>query len=157
MAQAVAMTMVIAAAMLVMGACDRKPVMAHSAFVHLPNDGWQRTMPLSFSPEYDDSAARYDVTLAVRHNNSYRYSNLSLVVDVIAADSAVSRKQVNMVLADGYGNWTGGGFGTLYQVTEPVALGISPNQAHSVVVWQAMNDCDTLRGLADVGIITKPL
>ena len=157
MAQAVAMTIVIAAAMLVMGSCDRKPVMAHSAFVHLPNGGWQRTMPLSFRPEYDDSAARYDVTLAVRHDNSYRYSNLSLVVDVIAADSTVSRKRVNMALADGYGNWTGGGFGTLYQVTEPVALGISPVDARSVVVWQAMNGCDTLRGLADVGIITKPL
>ena len=64
MAQAVAMTIVIAAAMLVMGSCDRKPVMAHSAFTHLPNGGWQRTMPLSFRPEYDDSAARYDVTLA---------------------------------------------------------------------------------------------
>ena len=72
MAQAVAMTIVIAAAMLVMGSCDRKPVMAHSAFTHLPNGGWQRTMPLSFRPEYDDSAARYDVTLAVRHDNSYR-------------------------------------------------------------------------------------
>ena len=157
MAQAVAMTIVIAAAMLVMGSCDRKPVMAHSAFTHLPNGDWQRTMPLSFRPEYDDSAARYDVTLAVRHDNSYRYSNLSLVVDVIAADSTVSRKRVNMALADGYGNWTGGGFGTLYQVTEPVALGVSPVDARSVVVWQAMNGCDTLRGLADVGIITKPL
>ena len=157
MAQAVAMTIVIAAAMLVMGSCNRKPVMAHSVFLHLPNEGWQRTMPLSFRPEYDDSTARYNVTLAIRHDNSYCYSNLSLVVDVIAADSTINRQRVNLALADGYGNWSGGGFGALYQVTQPIAHDISPVEAHSVVVWQAMNGCDTLRGLTDVGIITKPL
>ena len=103
------MTLVIAAAMLVMGSCQRKPVMAHARFVHLPTDGWQRTLPLTFRPEYDDSAATYDITLAVRYDNSYRYRNLTVAVDVITADSAVNRRTVDMALADEYGNWTGGG------------------------------------------------
>ena len=156
MAQAVAMTIVIAAAMLVMGSCDHKPVMAHSAFTHLPNGGWQRTMPLSFRPEYDDSAARYDVTLAVRHDNSYRFRNLSLVVDIFAEDSTVNRQTVDMALADEYGNWTGGGFGALYQDQMTIARAASPADAHSVVIWQAMPGCDTLQGLVNVGIIVAP-
>ena len=93
------MTLVIAAAMLVMGSCQRKPVMAHARFVHLPTDGWQRTLPLTFRPEYDDSAATYDITLAVRYDNSYRYRNLTMAVDVITADSAVNRRTVDMALA----------------------------------------------------------
>lgn len=150
------MTLVIAAAMLVMGSCQRKPVMAHARFAHLPTDGWQRTLPLTFRPEYDDSAATYDITLAVRYDNSYRYRNLTMAVDVITADSAVNRRTVDMALADEYGNWTGGGFGTLYQSTVPVVEAVTPDEARSIVVWQSMGECDTLRGLVNLGIITTP-
>ena len=151
------MALVIATAMLVMVACGRKPVLTHATFVHLPVDGWQRTLPLSFSPEYDDSASTYSITLAVRHDNSYRYSNLSMVVDVIAADSTVNRQTVNMTLADQYGNWTGGGFGALYQSTVPVVEAVTPDKVRSIVVWQSMAGCDTLRGVVNVGIITVPV
>lgn len=154
---AVAVTVVIAAAMLILAACQRKPVMTHSTFVHLPLSGWQRTMPLTFTPEYDDSARTYELTLAVRHVNSYAYRNLSLVVDVIAVDSTVSRKPLDIRLADEYGNWTGGGFGTLYQDAVCIASVVDPDDARRVVVWQAMQDCDTIFGLADIGLIVKPL
>ena len=155
--KAVAMMVFIAAAMLIMAGCQRKPVLAHAQFFHLPADGWIQSAPLTFSPEYDDSARTYNLMLAVRHRNSYRYRNLSLVVDVIASDSVVTRKTVNLPLADEYGNWRGAGFGALYQDTVGIAGVIDPGDARSVVVWQAMAGCDTLRGLADVGLITQPL
>lgn len=156
-AQAVAMTMFVAAAMLSMPSCQRKPVMSHASFVHLPATGWQRTLPLTFMPEYDDSATTYDIKLAIRHDNSYRYSNLSLVVDIIDEDSVVNRSMVDMTLADEYGNWTGGGFGALYQDAVTIAHVIDPGDASSVVVWHTMQGCDTLRGLVDLGIIVNPL
>lgn len=157
-AHAVAMTLllVVVAVVFVMGSCQRKPVMSHSRFIQLPLDGWQRTMPLTFVPEYDDSTGSYDIVLAVRHAGSYRYRNLSLVVDVIAADSTLNRQNIDMTLADEYGNWKGGGFGTLYQMTAPVLAGITPDQARSVVVWQVMNRVDTLRSLESMGLITRP-
>jgi len=154
---AVAMTVFIAAAMLFIASCQRKPVMSHARFVHLPTAGWQQTLPLTFYPEYDDSTLTYQLDLAVRHNNSYSYSNLSLVVDIITADSIVKRQPVNLPLADDYGNWSGGGFGTLYQYRYTISRAVSPAKAHSVVVWQTMRDCDTLHGLLDVGLIVKPL
>ena len=155
-ASAVAMTVFIAAAMLIMASCEHKPVMSHARFVHLPVSGWQRTLPLTFTPEYDDSTRTYDISLAIRHDNSYRYRNLSLVVDIIAADSTVSRRQMDLSLADEYGNWTGGGFGSLYQDKVTVVSAATPTSASSVVVWQAMKGCDTLCGLVNVGIITSP-
>ena len=155
-AHAVAMTLAIASAMLILSGCERKPMMAHAQFKHLPKSGWQRVMPLSFCPEYDDSTATYDLTLAVRHDNTYRYRNLSLIVDFIATDSTMSRHPVDIALADEYGNWSGGGFGTLYQDEVAVISGISPDEAHSLVVWQAMEGCDTLLGLVNVGIIVNP-
>ena len=155
---AVAMTMVfIAAVMVILASCERKPVMAHAQFVTFSATGWHATMPLKFNPVYDDSTARYDIALAVRHDNSYRYRNLSLVIDVIAADSTISRQYVDMVLADQYGNWTGGGFGALYQDKVDLLHGMAPDGARAVVVWQTMQGCDTLTGLVNVGLVTSPL
>ena len=156
-AQAVAMTVFIAAAMLIMSACDHKPTLSHAHYHDLPSSGWQREVPLTFVPEYDDSTRVYDLSLAVRHDNSYKFSNLSLVVDLIAADSTQSRRTVEITLADDYGNWTGGGFGAVYQNKMTVARGLSPGNVSSVVVWQAMQGCDTLSGLTEVGLFTSPV
>lgn len=150
------MTMIIVAAMLILPGCEHKPVMSHARFVHLPSMGWLSSLPLSFEPEFDDSTRVYELTLAVRHDNSFAYRNLSLVVDVIAADSTINRRSVNMVLADEFGNWTGGGFGALYQLAVPVAKGITPSQARRIVVWQTMAGCDTLHGLTTLGLVVKP-
>lgn len=158
-AQAVAMTLivVIAAVMFLGESCQRKPVLPHASFVHLSPDGWLRTMPLTFTPEYDDSASRYAITLAVRHASNYRYRNISLVVDVIGSDSTVERHNVEMPLADEYGNWSGGGFGTLYQAVVPIVDNVLPQHSRSVVVWQAMEGIDTLCGLESIGLIARPV
>ena len=154
----VVMTWVFAtAAMLMMAACDHRPVLSQSHFVHISNDGWLSSAPVSFKPEYADSNAIYSLALAYRHTNSYAYSNLSLVVDVIDADSIVNRRQMDITLADEYGNWRGGGFGALYQDTVMIAHAVEPDDALTVVVWQTMQGCDTLMGLTDIGLIVKKL
>jgi len=155
--KAVAMAVLIAAAMLILPCCQHKPVMTHSRFVNLPPSGWLRSVPLTFIPEYDATDKTYGISLAFRHDNTYPYRNLSLVVDIIAADSAVSRRAMEIEFADEYGNWKGGGFGALYQDTINIVERIDPDDAHCVVVWQAMEGCDTLRGLVNLGIIVRPL
>jgi gliding motility-associated lipoprotein GldH len=150
------MTMVIAVIVLSAAACQRRPAMATSRFVHLPTTGWLSTEPVSFTPEYVDSTARYDLMLAVRHSNGYRYCNLSLVADVIGDDSTRVRKSLDIPLADEYGNWSSGGFGALYQATVPLVGNVTPEKASKVVVWQTMAGCDTLHGIVDVGIIARP-
>lgn len=155
--RAVAMTVFIAAAMLILACCQGKPVMSHARVIHIPASGWQQATPLTFYPEYDDSTLTYSLMLTIRHENSYRYRNLALVIDMVASDSVVNRKKVNMSLADEYGNWKGGGFGALYQDTLRIADVIDPGDARSVVVWQTMAGCDTLHGIIDAGLITMPL
>ena len=155
-AQAVAMAVFIAAAMLIMPSCESKPVMTHSTFRHLPPQGWQRSLPLAFTPEYDDFTTTYDVSLAVRHTNGYHYRNLTLAVDLVATDSVVDRRAVDISLADEYGNWSGGGFGTLYQNQVVIARDITPADAASIIVWQTMPGSDSLLGIVDLGIIVTP-
>jgi hypothetical protein len=68
----------------------------------------------------------------------------------------VARYPVSIALADEFGNWTGGGFGTLYQVTVPVAEDVAPAHAARLLVWQVMAPGYTLAGIEDVGIIASP-
>lgn len=148
--------MLIAAVMLMTG-CRNRPVMSHADFVHLPVDGWLQSASVTLTPEYDDSAATYNLVLVVRHGNAYKFRNLALVVDIIAVDSVVNRQMLDMQLADEYGNWTGSGFGTVYVDTVQLADVIDPGDARSVIVWQAMHGCDTLHGVTDIGLIARPL
>ena len=150
------MTGVIVAIGLFLTACQKRPVITHADYVHIPPSGWLSTTPLTFSPVYGDSALTYGFTLAVRHTNSYPYRNLPLVVDIIAADSSVNRKTLDIDLADEYGRWLNGGFGSLYQAVVTLADNVTPDQAQRIIVRQAMAGCDTLTGLDDVGIFVRP-
>ncbi len=137
------------------------PRRATSAVFHAldARSGWNRTMPLVFEPQYADSTATYDLMLALRHTNAYRYANLSLVVDVMPAGSTkpAQRRAIDIKLADTGGNWIGAGFGSLYQTKVMLARGVTPQQAERVVVWQAMADVPTVDQLTEVGIIAAPM
>ena len=128
--------------------------MAH--FKTLPDDGWNKEMSIKFTPEYADSSLTYDIALAVRHNNDYQYSNLSLAVDLIGSVKNVNRSNIDFELSDGYGNWKGSGFGAIYQSSIVIAQGVTPSQVCSIVVWQAMNNCDVVKNVIDIGVIVTP-
>ena len=113
-------------------------------------------MSISFFPEYADSTITYDVELALRHNNSYQYSNLNLVVDLIDSVKNVNRSNIDFVLSDGYGNWLGSGFGAIYQSSVVIAQGVRPSQVSNIVVWQAMNNCEGGKNVIDLGVIVTP-
>lgn len=125
-------------------------------FKNLPRNGWQSSMPLRFKPQYADSSKTYDIWLSVRHNTNYQYRNLSLTVDLVSDKRTVERKELDIELSDGYGNWTGSGFGTLYQTSVAVAQGVKPEQAKVVTVWQSMNNCQMVKNITDVGIVVSP-
>ena len=113
-------------------------------------------MSLKFTPEYSDSSLTYDIALAVRHNNDYQYSNLSLVVDLIDSVKNVTRHDIDFELSDGYGNWLGSGFGAIYQSSVVIAQGVRPSQVSNIVVWQAMNNCEVVKNVIDLGVIVTP-
>jgi len=125
-------------------------------FKTLPSDGWSKDMPIKFVPEYADSSLIYDIELAIRHNTSYQYGNLSLVVDLIDSVKTVHRSNIDFEITDNYGNWLGSGFGSLYQSSTVIARGVRPCDVNSVVVWQAMKNCDIVKDVIDLGIIVSP-
>lgn len=129
---------------------------SYGQFKQLPAQGWASNTPLYFTPQYGDSTCTYEVKLSIRHDNSYPYRNLQLVVDLIAPDKTVKRQRVNMEVADCYGNWTGSGFGAVYQCSVVLEKEILPKDLRQIVVWQVMDSKQAIVHISDVGIIVKP-
>ena len=127
------------------------------SFKTLPaGEGWNRSLPLVFEPEYNDSNATYDIVVAIRHTNTFQYSNMPLMVDLLG-DSArlTSRVPIEIDVADEFGNWHGTGFGTMFQCKTVVAKALKPEQARKVIVWQAMSDTTTVQGITEVGVLVN--
>lgn len=129
---------------------------SYSRWANLPTDGWIYTdtvalLPVDTMLHDNDSLVRGAIRIAVRHENSYRYSNLWLEMTYHTDGRRLIRDTINLRLADVYGRWIGSGFGASYQqealissssvidVTQPVAL------RHIMRV-------DTLRGIEQIGI-----
>ena len=125
----------------------------YSHFEHVTNQVWHHDMPIRFMPTCNDSTTVRDLWLTVRHTQEYPYGNLPIVVDLIGDSGQVTRHRVHLEITDGQGNWLGQGFGTLFQCRAHVASGVTAEQARRVVVWQAVDSCESLPGISDVGIL----
>ena len=138
-----------------LGAC--RPERAwHSDFRHIPQrEGWGASLPVTLTPVYSDSSTRYDIELAIRHDTSYPFQQLNLVVDLEGDSIHTKRRKVVFPIADEAGNWLGAGFGTLYQCHCIIARDVTPNDVSQVVVWQTMSDTTNLRHVTDIGIVVK--
>lgn len=141
--------LVIISILLCLGAC----VPGHndySDFRNIDVDGWSYGDTLEFHPVIGDSTARGVLTLALRHSNSYLYSNLWLEVSYFNDTRSVT-DTLNVPLADIYGRWYGSGFGARYQVSDTVALDVTLHRDKPIRVRHIMR-ADTLRGIEQVGL-----
>lgn len=147
---------VLALIMFCLGSCKPEQT-SYSDFRDVSHEGWYATMPLRFYPEFNDTVVNKGVLdIAIRHNNNYPYRNLNIIVDIISS-KGIDRREIEIDVADGYGNWKGTGFGALYQLKKNIATGIDLRELQSVIVWQAMNGCEKVEGLENIGIIITPV
>lgn len=137
-----------------LGACTSRQA-SYSDFKHISPSGWTHEEPYYFTPEYADSSKTYDIYIALRHEDDFLYSDVNFVVDFIHSNGEMERHNLDIVLSDRNGNWSGSGFGALYQMTMLVKQGVKAGEIPKVVVWQGMK-CDTLTQITDIGIMIKP-
>lgn len=128
----------------------------YNEFNTLPRNGWFKRDVQRFTPESPDSIGRYDLYLTLRHNGDYAYRNLWLFVSYTGADGEQKTDTVNCELADEFGRWSGGGWGSYYQqelLLDDCFRFVGKGQV--VTIQQAMRD-DRIRGISDVGIRIAP-
>lgn len=125
----------------------------YSDFKNIEQYGWVYGDTLNF--KFDaDNIVDGSLKLALRHNNSYEYSNLWLEVSHKIDSVTVDCDTINIELADIYGRWKGNGIGASYQTDVIVNSHFAINGIDSVQVRHIMR-CDTLEGIVQVGLIFK--
>ena len=121
-------------------------------FRQLPEEGWAYGDTLCFTPQFADSTVTSVPVIALRHNNSYPYSNLWLELSRVNTDSTVTRDTVNVRLADIYGRWQGKGFGASYQYADTLVT-VAPIPSGQTVTLRHIMRVDTLHDIEQLGIL----
>ena len=137
--------------LLILTACDSNTTF-HS-YLHPSNEGWGKKDTLTFKVPIQDSLANYSVNIEIRNRSNYPSSNLFLFISHNAKDSTVfCTDTIEYTLADKKGNWTGTGWGSLYQSSTKYSF-ISPRRKGNLIIKIAhgMRE-EVLQGINDVGV-----
>ncbi len=130
-------------------ACTRREL--YNDYVDIPAGGWEIQDSKTFTIDVPAQGC-YDVDMFVRHNSEYKYRNLWLFVDHLSPDSVLTTDTVNIVLADRYGRWSGGGWGAFRQIEHPINRALPLDSGvHVIKITQAMREYN-LKGVANVGV-----
>ena len=86
-------------------ACDTDVVYEKSIPVNIY--GWKISDSLKFEINVEDSAQRYDLSVAVRHRDIYDYTNLYVKITTILPTGEVKSEVVSLPLCDESGKWLG--------------------------------------------------
>lgn len=123
----------------------------YSDFSNKPAHGWAYNDTISFAPSFDDSIATGNLSIAVRHDNSYPFRNLWIEVTIDKDSLVTSRDSINIEFADIYGNWHGKGIGSTLQIEKEIAQEITLPDSANVHIRHIMR-VDTLQGIEQLGI-----
>lgn len=123
----------------------------YSDFRNLPKEGWAYNDTIMFIPSITDSVAQGDLSIALRHNNNYHYSNLWVEINYPLNDSTIKSDTINITLADIYGKWHGKGIGPSFQIEKMVSENLNINKGDYFSVRHIMR-VDTLLDIEQIGL-----
>lgn len=141
------------ASLMILASCGGDKYAEDAAFVSFDDAGWRYGDTLDFIPAFADSAdATARIAVAVRHSNSYEYSNLWLEIQTTDARDSVHIDTVNVILADVFGKWYGRGTGVSYVCTDTLPSVYSLRAGEPVRLRHVMR-VDSLLDIEQIGLI----
>jgi gliding motility-associated lipoprotein GldH len=121
----------------------------------LKNSEWSQDSILVFVINIKDSTQIYNLSLNVRNEGRYPYSNLWLFISMLPPSGKELKDTVELMLATPDGRWLGSGLGYLYEKKYPYKQNIFfPRKGnYSINVRQGMRtEKGVLKGIHDFGI-----
>lgn len=138
-------------ALFLFAGCDKTRVFEdHSTS---PEDGWKHQEIAEFDVEIQDTSKYYNIILHLRHEGSYRYSNLYVLLDSETPSGKTNSTRFEFKLAEKDGRWLGNGSGNIFSYSVPVNTNTKfPEKGmYKFGIEQYMRD-STLKGIKDIGI-----
>jgi gliding motility-associated lipoprotein GldH len=108
--------------LLVLTSCNKDIV--YSKYKTFDNNEWHARDKAEFEFEITDTQSLNNISLMVRHADSYPYSNLIVFVTSQYPDGHVTKDTMEIVLATHKGEWQGSGAGDIFDFKVPVKKNI---------------------------------
>ncbi|MBN2639244.1 MAG: gliding motility lipoprotein GldH [Bacteroidales bacterium] len=142
--------LLVLAVLSVLSSCGRNMLSDETTSVH---NKWFMNDPAIFDVNVKDTIHGYDFYINIRHNESYRYSNLYVFLQTEFPNQHVTRDTLEFILAAPSGKWLGKGWGKIKQdhILLKKNLRFPLKGQYRFSIWQGMR-ADTLKGIEDVGL-----
>lgn len=98
--------------------CNKNVV--YTKYKKFDNNEWFAKDTAVFEVEIEDLNSLNNISLMVRHADSYPYSNVFLFVTTTYPDGKVLNDTMEVVLANGKGEWQGSGAGDIFDFKVPI-------------------------------------
>lgn len=138
---------------IVFSACNKNVV--YQNYQHINSSKWQQDSVLKYYLDIPDSTKIYNLSLNVRNEGRYSYSNLWVFVKIIPPKGNVLNDTIELTLSDPSGKWLGSGLGDLYDRKYPYKTAIFfPVQGfYNIEVRHGMrSEKGVLSGITDFGV-----
>jgi gliding motility-associated lipoprotein GldH len=101
-----------------LSSCSKDVV--YSKYHTFSNNEWFAKDKAVFEVDVTDTQNLHNISLKVRHADSYPFSNLFLFVTTKYPDGKVLKDTMEIVLANSKGEWQGSGAGDIFDLEVPV-------------------------------------
>jgi len=105
-------------AMLFFTACNKNVI--YTNYQKFANYEWHSNNPAVFDVEITDANCLNNVSLMIRHADSYPYNNIFLFVTTTYPDGKIIKDTMEVVLANSRGEWLGSGAGDIFDFKAPI-------------------------------------
>lgn len=99
-------------------ACNKNVVF--TKYQKFENNEWHSNNPAIFDVEITDNNSLNNISLMIRHADSYPYSNIFLFVSTTYPDGKILKDTMEVVLANAKGEWEGSGAGDIFDFKIPI-------------------------------------
>ena len=140
--------------LLLLTACTKHEIF--SEFRSFPKAEWNKQQAVGFEVPVHDISVPYNVSIELRHNNQYPFSNIWLFIEYQTPSGSTRADTLGTYLADAYGKWQGKGI-SLYSCSFPYQQNVQyPDTGTYIYTIRHGMRADVLSGISDIGIcVTK--
>lgn len=145
----------IAAFCLLLSGCVNSDDVVYSQFKSLSNQEWNKGHYLEFEIDsIADAKSNYDVMLVVRHNDTYKYKSMCVVVEEFVQGESETTDSIDIKMSNDEGRWTGRGQYGLYEVIDTLKSNEQLSEHYLISVCHGMRS-EIIEGVSDIGVIVK--
>lgn len=122
-------------------------------YAKIPDNQWDRTKPVKFDFNIQDTLQPADLYINIRNTTDYRYSNIYLFLHTRFPDGKTAKDTIECILANPDGSWIGKGYSGIKENKIKLREAMKFRQAgrYHLEIEQAMR-VEVLEGISNIGI-----